>query len=87
MTDLAELFARDPLTFTKEGGEVAAIVARLRESRGQFALGNQKAGSMKPAKPSKTAAKLTGVKLNINLESLLNKGALPQKKEEPNGNP
>lgn len=48
MSDLSELFARDPLTFTKEGGEIRTIVEEMRRKRGQFNLGNAKAGSTKP---------------------------------------
>lgn len=45
-TDIAELFRRDPLKHSKQ--DIAAIVARFRESRHQFAAGNMKAGSTKP---------------------------------------
>lgn len=48
MTDLADIFARDPLTYTKDGGELATIVEEMRKRRGQFNLGNAKAGSTKP---------------------------------------
>lgn len=46
--DIAELFRRDPLSYTKDGGELEAIIQRMREARGQFNLGNAKAGSTKP---------------------------------------
>lgn len=55
MSDLAELFSRDPLTFTKEGGELRQIIEAMRAKRGQFLLGNAKAGSMKPSKISEKA--------------------------------
>lgn len=55
MSDLAELFSRDPLTFTKEGGELRQIIEAMRAKRGQFLLGNAKAGSMKPTKVSEKA--------------------------------
>ena len=48
MSDLSELFSRDPLTFTKEGGEVRQIIEAMRAKRKQFNLGNMKAGSTKP---------------------------------------
>lgn len=48
MTDIAELFQRDPLTYTKEGGELRAIIEKMRQSRHQFNAGNLKAGSTKP---------------------------------------
>lgn len=73
MTDINELFARDPLTFTKEGGEIKAIVAKLRESRGQYRLGSQKAGNMKPPKTAtgKAATTLASSGLSLNLQALL----------------
>jgi hypothetical protein len=53
-TDIAELFARDPLQLSEQ--DLNAIIGRLREQRAQFNLGNAMAGSMKP----KTAkAKIT----------------------------
>lgn len=48
MTDIAELFQRDPLSYTKEGGELRAIIAEMRSKRHQFNAGNVKAGSTKP---------------------------------------
>lgn len=42
MTEIAELFDRDPFTLTRE--DVGAIVAYLRDSRKQFNLGNRTAG-------------------------------------------
>lgn len=63
MSDLADLFARDPQSYTKEGGELAAIVAAMREKRGQFNLGNAKAGKVTAGKPSEKAAAVAG--LNI----------------------
>lgn len=48
MSDLSELFARDPLTYTKEGREIEIIIEEMRKKRGQFNLGNAKAGSTKP---------------------------------------
>jgi len=50
MTDITELFARDPLDLAKQ--DIETIVAKFRESRKAFNLGNNKAGSTKP----KTAA-------------------------------
>lgn len=73
MTDIAELFSRDPLTYTKEGGEVAAIVKKMRESRGQFNLGSQKAGVTKAPKTAKgkAVASLASTGLSLNLQALL----------------
>ena len=55
-TDITELFARDPLDLSKQ--DIAIIVAKFRESRKAFNLGNTKAGSTKPptAKQKKTNA-------------------------------
>jgi len=53
MTDLADIFARDPLGYTKEGGELRIIIEEMRKRRGQFNLGNMKAGSMKPVSAEK----------------------------------
>lgn len=61
MSDLSEIFARDPLTYTKEGGEIAAIIEEMRKKRGQFNLGNAKAGSTKPlTAKQKEVSKLLG---------------------------
>ena len=48
MTDLANIFARDPLSYTKEGGELTAIIKEMRAKRAQFNMGNINAGSTKP---------------------------------------
>lgn len=70
MTDVSELFARDPLALSKQ--DIAAIVARFRESRKAFNLGNTRAGSTKPpTEKQKKAADLlakvsaSGVTINI----------------------
>lgn len=46
MADIAELFARDPLSLTEE--DLTHIVEEMRKSRHAFNLGNLKAGSTKP---------------------------------------
>lgn len=46
MSDLSELFARDPLGYSKQ--DIATIIEEMRKKRGQFNLGNMKAGSTKP---------------------------------------
>lgn len=51
MSDIAELFARDPLSLTKEN--ITEIIQHYQKCRGQFALGNMTAGSAKP-KSAKT---------------------------------
>lgn len=63
MTDLAELFARDPLTYTKEGGEVRQIIEEMRKKRAQFNLGNARAGSTKP--PTEKQKELLSIREKI----------------------
>ena len=65
-TDIAELFARDPLELSAQN--LDQIIARLREQRSQFNLGNAMAGSMKPkTAKQKTVADLAG-KLDLKLD-------------------
>jgi len=70
MTDITELFARDPLSLSKQ--DIGVIVAKFRESRKAFNLGNVRAGSTKPltAKQKATdalAARVdkAGIKISI----------------------
>jgi hypothetical protein len=83
MTDIAELMGSDPLGFTKEAGEVKELVEKLRGSRSQFNLNGMKAAAPKKAVSAKAKA-VAGLNLSgglsLNLESLLNRGASPQKK-------
>lgn len=69
MTDITELFARDPLDLSKQ--DIAAIVTKFRESRHAFNLGNRKAGSTKaPSAAEKKTNELKnalGDKLNFNI--------------------
>jgi hypothetical protein len=70
MSDLSDLFARDPLSYTKEQGELAAIIDKMRASRKQFTLGNMKAGTTKAPKnePKLDAATLSLIdKLDLSL--------------------
>lgn len=46
MTDIATLFARNPLDLTTE--DLTAIIEEMRKSRHAFNAGNMKAGSTKP---------------------------------------
>lgn len=48
MSDLQTLFATDPLTYTKEKGELETIIKEFRANRHRFLAGNAKAGSTKP---------------------------------------
>ena len=50
MTDLADIFASDPLSYTKEGREVELIVQALRDRRHRFNAGDKAAGTMTPPK-------------------------------------
>jgi len=59
MTDIAELFQRDPKDLTRE--DRAAIIARYREARTQFILGVAQAGS--PKKVKEVKPKLTSLDL------------------------
>ncbi len=70
MTDLLELFSRDPLSYTKEGGEVAEIIKQFREKRSSFNLGNLTAGRAKPTKETKAVA---SAGLTLDLSHLLKK--------------
>lgn len=68
MTDLAELFSRDPLKYSKD--DLSVIIAKMRESRAQFNLGNMKAGTTKAKAPAapKTAAGKAAASLNLKLD-------------------
>lgn len=46
MSDIADLFQRDPLQLTEE--DLSTIIEKFRAARGQFNLGNLRAGSTKP---------------------------------------
>lgn len=70
MSDIMELFARDPLDLSKQ--DIETIIAKFRESRKAFNLGNVRAGSTKPptAKQKKTnelMEKLKGAEVKINI--------------------
>ncbi len=70
MTDISELFARDPLQLSKQ--DIGQIVARFRESRKAFNLGNVRAGSTKAPTPKQRAtsdllAKIDSAGIKISL--------------------
>jgi len=69
VSDLAELFARNPLKYTKDSNEMKTLVAKLRESRSQFNLGAMKAGSMKPQTEKQKA--IGGLDIKLDLGGLL----------------
>jgi hypothetical protein len=62
MSEIGELFTRDPLSLTKP--DLDLIIARYREARTQFTLGVKAAGATKKIKTD--APKIT------NLDDLLN---------------
>jgi hypothetical protein len=57
MTDLSQLFARNPLDLTRE--DITTIITTFRSSRHQFNLGAKMAGSTKP--PTEKQKKLTSL--------------------------
>ena len=64
MTDLAELFARDPLDLSKD--DIQLIVQKLRDSRHRFNAGDKAAGTMAPPKTATgRAAKELGSQLSL----------------------
>ncbi len=65
MTDLATLFARDPLSLTQE--DISTIVTEMRKSRHAFNAGNIKAGSTKPKteKQKSLAALASNISISI----------------------
>ena len=64
MTDLAELFSRDPLDLSKD--DIQLIVQKLRDSRHRFNSGDKAAGTMTPPKTATgRAAKELGSQLSL----------------------
>lgn len=65
MADVAELFARDPLSLTED--DLTLIVTEMRKSRHAFNLGNVKAGSTKPKteKQKKLSDLASGLDISI----------------------
>lgn len=61
-TDIAELFARDPLELSDL--DIGRLVDKFREMRGQYSMGNAMAGSTKP----KTAKQKTVQDLSAKLD-------------------
>lgn len=72
MSDLLELFSRDPLSYTKEGGEVVDIIMQFREKRSSFNLGNLTAGRAAP-KATKESKAVAATGLTLDLSHLLKK--------------
>jgi len=68
MSDMAELFARDPLKHTRES--IDEIIVYYRQARAAFNLGEKSAGSTKKAKAQAPKAE----KLDkLDLDDLLGK--------------
>lgn len=65
MSDLAELFARDPLKLTNP--DITLIIEEMRKSRHAFNAGNAKAGSTKPKTEKQKEIQSLSEKMNINL--------------------
>lgn len=62
-TDIAELFARDPLELSKQ--DLTRLVTKFREMRGQYVLGNAMAGSTKPKSAKAKATMDLASKLDL----------------------
>lgn len=67
MSEMSELFARDPADHTRES--IDELIAKLRTMRGQFALENNKtAGKVKaPVKKVAKPSALGGLSLDLSL--------------------
>jgi len=65
MSDLAELFARDPLELTKD--DIRSIIEEMRKSRHAFNAGNAKAGSTKPKTEKQKQIASLAEKMNITI--------------------
>ncbi len=61
MSDLSELFERDPVHLTDQ--DIAKIVARQREAQAQYELGAKAPPAPKPKKSTKTEDLLKGLGL------------------------
>lgn len=65
MADIAELFARDPLSYSEQ--DLATIIEEMRKSRHAFNLGNVKAGSTKPKTEKQKSLEALAQDLDIDL--------------------
>ena len=61
MSDIAELFARDPLELSKQ--DLGEIVTYYRQKRAQFNLGDKTAGSTKKMKADTPKIKMSADEL------------------------
>ena len=65
MTDITELFARDPLQLSR--ADISTIIEEMRKSRHAFNLGNAQAGKTKPKTEKQKAVGELASKLSISL--------------------
>lgn len=65
MSDLAELFARDPLELTDD--DIRSIIEEMRKSRHAFNAGNAMAGSTKPKTEKQKQIASIAEKLKIDI--------------------
>lgn len=65
MSDLAEIFRKDPLTYTRD--DLTTVITAFRGSRHQFAAGNMKAGSTKPVTEKQKAINKLADSLDLDL--------------------
>ena len=65
MTDVSELFQRDPSNLTKN--DIRAIIERFRSQRHQFNAGDMKAGSTKPLTKRQQVVKDLSEELDIKI--------------------
>lgn len=66
MSDLQQFFATDPLKLSEQNFE--EIIKAFRGMRGQFTLGNIKAGSTKPKTEKQKATTSLADKLGLDLD-------------------
>lgn len=65
MTDIAEIFARDPLSLTKSGPEIKSVIEYYRGKRAQYLEGDKKAGApIKPKAEKKTKAAAPSISID-----------------------
>lgn len=63
MTDIAELFARDPLECTD--ADIMLIIEEYRKRKVNFNAGDLQAGSSKPKKSKAAAPSIPGVQIDL----------------------
>lgn len=66
MSDIAQLFATDPLKLTRD--DISSIIKEFRAKRSAFNVGNMKAGSTKPLTEKQKAIEALGAKIGGGLD-------------------